>query len=56
MFGFEFREGGRGIGGEPFENHLESVAAAWSDFIQRVDFMLLQGVLVHVLEGTSVIQ
>ena len=56
MFGFEFREEGRGIGGEPVENHLEPVAAAWSNFIQRVDFMLLQGVLVHVVEGVSVIQ
>ena len=56
MFGFEFREGGRGIGREPFENHLEPVAAAWSNFIQRVDFMLLQGVLVPVVEGVSVIQ
>ena len=56
MFSFKFREWGRGIGREPFENHLEPVAAAWSDFIQRVDFMLLQGVLVHVVEGVSVIQ
>ena len=56
MFGFEFGEGGRGIGRESFENHLEPVAAAWSNFIQGVDFMLLQRVLVHVVEGVSVIQ
>ena len=56
MFGFEFREGGRGMGGEPFENHLEPVTAARGNFIQRVNFMLLQGVVVHVVEGVSGIQ
>ena len=56
MFGFEFRERGRGIGWEPFENHLEPVAAAWGNLIQRADFMLLQGIFVHVVKGASVIQ
>ena len=46
MFGFEFGEGGGGIGGEAVEDHLEALAAAGGDFVQGTDFVLLQGILV----------
>ena len=55
MFGFEFGEGGGGVGGEAFEDHLEALAAAGGDFVQGTDFVLLQGILVQVVECAFVV-
>ena len=55
MFGFEFGERGGGVSGEALEDHLEALAAAGGNLVLWADFLLLQGVLVHVVECAPVV-